>query len=181
MKSFFLVIVTSVLLAACNDGSQLKQIEAKLDQRITELEAANKSLSDEIRDLRWEVKLGEFDKYAFLKPGDAGYSALRHDLGIVTVEISDVKPYANGSKVKLKFGNLTSARIDGLKATLDWGKLEKGMPENDKAKSREVTFSASLAPGAWTVTEVVLEGVPPTELGFVRLKDVSHRGIGLKN
>jgi hypothetical protein len=78
----------------------------------------------------------------------------------------------------LQFGNLTSARIDGLKAKLDWGKIDaNGAPENDKAKTREVTFSTALPPGAWTVTQVVLEGVPPTELGFVRLKEVGHRGI----
>jgi hypothetical protein len=102
------------------------------------------------------------------------------DLGNITVKIADVTPYATGSKVSLQFGNLTSAKIDGLRAKLEWGTVdEKGSAQNDKAKSREVEFTESLAPGAWTQSELVLEGVPPTELGFVRLREVDHSGIGL--
>jgi hypothetical protein len=46
-------------------------------------------------------------------------------------------------------------------------------------KSREVTFERSLRGGAWTDIQVVLEAVPPNQLGFVRLSDLSHKGITL--
>jgi outer membrane murein-binding lipoprotein Lpp len=172
----------AILLAACIEDARVPKIEAKLEAKIAALEAANERLTDQINDLKFEARLADWDKFALLKPGDEGYSALRYDLGVVTVKIADVKPYANGSRISLQFGNLTSARIDGLKAKMEWGKVSaKGVPESDKNNSREVTFSAPLAPGAWTVSQVVLEGVPPTELGFVRLREVGHRGIGLRN
>jgi hypothetical protein len=67
------------------------------------------------------------------------------------------------------------------KTTLEWGKVdEKGLPENDKAKSRDVTFNEALPAGAWTISDLILDGIPPSELGFVRLKQVTHRGIGLR-
>ena len=91
-----------------------------------------------------------------------------------------MQPYANGSKVALQFGNLTSATINGAKAKIEWGSVdEKGSPKNEGARSREVTFEKSLSAAAWTTVPIVLEGVPPSELGFVRVREVSHRGISL--
>lgn len=181
MKTYLLCVPVSLFLIGCFEDSRVPQLEARLQAEIAELEAVNQRLSNELSELKLNASFADFDKIAFLTPGDEGYSTLRYDLGVVTVKIIDVKPYANGSRISLQFGNLTSARVNGLKATLDWGKVnDKGFPENDLAKSREMSFNTPLAPGAWTVTQVVLEGVPPEELGFVRLKEVSHRGIGLR-
>ncbi|MFO1243663.1 MAG: DUF3251 domain-containing protein [Ramlibacter sp.] len=169
-------LLFALLLTGCTDAARLKDLDAK----ISDLEAANKALNLRVQMLEFQVETSDWDRIAFMKPGDSGYSAIRYDLGIVTVKIQDVKPYANGSKISLQFGNLTSAKVDGLKAKIEWGTVnEKGVAQNDKAKSREVIFSESLAPGSWTLSELVLDGIPPTELGFVRLKDVGHRGIGL--
>jgi Protein of unknown function (DUF3251) len=174
-------LVSALLLTACNEDPRVPALEQRLEARLAELEAANKALTEQVETLKFQVDILEWDQMAFLKPGDAGYSAVKYDLGVVTVKLADVKPYANGSKISLQFGNLTSARIDGLRAKLEWGKVnDKGVPQNDKAKSRDVTFNEALAAGSWTVTELVLEGIPPTELGFVRLKNVGHRGIGLR-
>jgi hypothetical protein len=92
----------------------------------------------------------------------------------------NVQPYANGTRVTLRFGNLLSATINGAKAKLEWGSVDaKGSPKNESAQSREVSFTESLRAGAWTNVQVVLEGVPATELGFVRVRDLTHVGINL--
>jgi hypothetical protein len=169
-----LAMLTVVLVAGCN-------LDPRLGAKVSELEAANKELQQEVAQLKVQMYLSAFSEVAFLKPGSDGYTTVRFDLGVLTVKIADVQPYANGSKVALQFGNLTSAQIDGLSAALDWGRVDaKGAPINDAAKSREVSFSESLADGSWTVTQLVLEGIPPAELGFVRLRNVSHRGVRLK-
>lgn len=122
----------------------------------------------------------DFDRIAYLQPGDTGYSTLRYDLGALTVQLADVSPYANGSKVSLRFGNPLASTVNGLKTTIDWGHTdEKGAPDNASAKSKEFTFTDSLRSGSWTTVSLVLEGVPPAELGFVRVKNVSHTGIQL--
>src|SRR6267143_1556607 len=88
--------------------------------------------------------------------------------------------YANGSRVTLKFGNLMSATINGAKAKLEWGSVdEKGRPKTGTERSREVTFNESLRAGAWTNVSIVLDAVPPTALGFVRVKEMSHTGISV--
>lgn len=176
-KPTLISLLAISFLVGCNEDARVPSLES----RIVALESANKVLKDEIEMAKFQADILDWDRIAFMKPGNDGYTTIRFDLGVLTVKLADVKPYANGSKITLNFGNLTSAKVDGLRAKLDWGKVdEKGNPQNDKAKSREVSFSEALMPGAWTSTELVLEGIPPTELGFVRLKEVGHRAISLR-
>jgi hypothetical protein len=117
---------------------------------------------------------------AYLTPHAAGYAVIKSDLGSLTVSLKNIKPYATKSKVTLQFGNLTAATIDGIKAKIEWdGMTKEGVPNNKEAKSREVTINEALQSGGWTNADIILEGVPPTELAFVRLRDVEHRGVRL--
>lgn len=173
--------VTLLCLASCS-GNQEARI-AVLENRIAELEAQNKKAADEVRRLTNRVQFSEtsrdLDGVAFLTPGDRGYSPLKFDLGYLTVSLEDIQPYANGSKVKLKIGNLTSARINGLKAKLEWGAVDTSGVPKDEGKSREVSFEEALRSGSWTAVDVVLEAVPPADFGYLRVREVSNRGIGL--
>ena len=91
-----------------------------------------------------------------------------------------MQPYATGSKVSLQFGNLTSARIDGLRAKLEWGRVDdSGAARTTRPSPGKSSSPSRRWPGAWTQADLVLAGVPPDELGFVRLKEVDHSGIGL--
>lgn len=165
-----------LLASGCADDTRQKELQ----DRLTRLEAANAALAAQLRNVELQAERDASERVVFLKPEDSGYSVLKLDLGNITVRITDVQPYATGSKVSLQFGNLSSARIDGLKAQLEWGRVDtSGAAQIDKAQSRQIELTESLAPGAWTQAELVLAGVPPAELGFVRLKDVDHSGIGL--
>lgn len=179
------IIVISVLVAAtfstaCGDSKELIALQKRTD----DLESQVKTLSSSVETLessqRWDKYLREAESMAYLTPGAEGYSTIQSDLGRVTVSLVNVQPYANGTRVTLRFGNLMSARIDGAKATIEWGSVdEKGAPKNESARTREIKFPESLRAGAWTNVQVVLEGVPPSEFGFVRVKDMTHAGISL--
>ena len=124
--------------------------------------------------------LPSLDEIAYLTPGSDGYSVVQCDLGRMTVSLKNIEPYPNGSRISLQIGNLSSANINGAQARIEWGNVdEKGTPKNEEAHSREVKFAKSLRAGAWTTVPVVLEGIPPAALGFVRVKDVTHSGISL--
>lgn len=147
------------------------------------------ALKAELADLKkrqasveWDNTLRDFERVAYLNPGNEGYSVVRFDLGVLTVSLADVTPYANGTKVQLQFGNPLSSKINGLKAKVEYGHTdEKGVPDNANAKSKDVTFNEALRPGAWTTVSVVLDGVKPSDLGFVRIKEIAHTGIELSN
>lgn len=177
-----LMVLTAMaqLSVSCADPKQVTALE----KRASELEAEIQTLKTSVKELEQEKSFDEllkgFETVAYLTPGSEGYSVIQTDLGRVTVMLVNVQPYANGSRVTLRFGNLLSAAINGAKAKLEWGSVdEKGSPRNEVAKSRDVSFTESLRAGAWTNVQVVLEGIPATELGFVRVRDLTHTGISL--
>jgi hypothetical protein len=170
-------ITAAAALVGCSKPDSFPDV-ASLEARIKKLESTVDSLQSEVE---WASTFGKLDQIAYLTPGSDGYSPIKMDLGYLTVSLANIRPYANGSKVALVFGNLTSATVNGLKATIEWGSVDaKGMPQNEAAKSREVKLPEDLLSGAWNKTEVVLEGVLPEALGFVRLRDISHQGIRLR-
>lgn len=126
--------------------------------------------------------LSDVQGVAYLTPGSDGYSVVRMDLGQLTFALEDVQPYANGTQIALRVGNPLSATIRQLSLTVEWGKLKAdGKPDNDNVRSKEMEFSEELQPGSWSRLRVVFEGTPPTQLGFVRIKNVNHGGLRLRS
>jgi hypothetical protein len=172
------VIVAGCTNAQPSNTSTAQIIELREELRVVKEELAQLKKSQEQDDVNRIIK--DFDKVAYLQAGDSGYSSVRYDLGVLTVQLADVEPYANGSRVVLRFGNPLFTAVNGLKAKIDWGHTnENGAPDNDSARSKDVTLNETLRPGAWTNARIVLEGVPPAQLGFVRLRDITHTGISL--
>lgn len=174
MNKAGMIVLICAALAACSDTSEVKQ----MNERISQLEA-------KVEDLTFKISMREFiddaEDVAYLTPGDMGYSIIKTDLGKITVQISSIKSYANGSKVVLRFGNVTAADLNGVSAIVQWGRVDqKGSPDNDNQRSREITFTRSFRSGSWNNLEVILDGVPMAELGFVRVSKLSHKGIALR-
>lgn len=173
MPRILCMVCLLCVLAGCTDQQRVAELEAQVTSLKVSLELLH-------RDRELEKMIQGLDEMAYLTPGAEGYSIIQTDLGRMTVQLDDVQSYANGSRVTLRFGNPLSASINGAKAVLEWGGVdEKGTPKNDSAHSREVTFSKKLLAGYWTTVPVVLEGVQPVELGFVRVKNLTHTGISL--
>ena len=180
LHAIVFTIGVGVLCQACTDAKQVNALEKRADDLESQIKTLKTSVDALERDNSFNKLLRDVDSIAYLTPGSDGYSIIETDLGRVTVNLVDVQQYANGTRVTLRFGNLMSATINGAKATLEWGAVdEKGSPKNDAARSREVKFTESLRAGAWTNVPVVLEGVPPTEFGFVRVKQMTHTGVSL--
>lgn len=188
------VVFAVTLLSACEQSSQTTaqnpavaglEIQAKeLNKEIQVLRSELRMLESDMRSLKQKVTLNDLmnriEGVAYLTPEASGYSILKTDLGVLTVSLQNVQPYANGSKVTLRFGNVISATVNGLKGTVEWGSIGKdGSQIPESVKSREVQFAELLRPGSWTNVDVVLEGTVPAELGFVRVRDLTHHGIRL--
>ena len=177
---FGVTLVLAGMLLACDDKKQVTALEKHATDLDTEVKALKTTIEALQRDRSWDRLLRDVESTAFLTPGTDGYATIATDLGRITVKLANVQPYANGTRVTLELGNPLNATIDGTKATIEWGSVDqKGSPKNDTARSREVKFAESLRPGAWTNVQIVLEGVPPNDLGFVRIKEMTHSGIKL--
>jgi uncharacterized protein DUF3251 len=116
-----------------------------------------------------------------LTPGESAYSVLRIDIGSIAVTLDALAPYGSGSRVSMTLGNLTSAGIDGLAATVSWG-LPSSAGEHSvvQGHSRRLTLSNSLPSGAWTKVSFALDSVPPDQIGFLRLGEASATSIRLR-
>jgi outer membrane murein-binding lipoprotein Lpp len=182
-----MTIAGVLVLAGCNQASkdtnstnnQVQLLEAKTAALQSQIDALQRTFEDEKQRQAVAHLFDNADKVAYLTPGSDGYSVLHYDLGTLTVQLADVEPYANGSKVILRFGNTMAAAVNGLKLTVDWGIVTDQSPDNAHQHSKEMTFSEQLRSGAWTSVPVVLDSVPPAQLGFVRVHDVTHTGIVL--
>src|SRR5689334_18779742 len=154
--------------ASPSADARIRALEQKLDM----LEKRTASIET---DRDFEKTLNNLKSVAYLTPGSDGYSVIESDLGSFTVNIANIEQYANGSRVTLTFGNLTSATITSPKVKIEWGTVDdKGSPNNEAARSRELEFTQSFQPGAWNNIPVVLEGTPPAQLGFVRVRELTH-------
>lgn len=183
MRNFcgFVLIGSFLVISGCQQSDKIAELEKRQKASEDEIAVLKVEVDAMKRDASIDKMFRDIDQFAYLTPGSDGYSVIKFNLGYLTVQIADIKEYANGSKVRLKFGNPLASNINGLTGTIEWGPVDKkGSPQNDRAKSKTFSFSTSLRSGSWNNVDIVLEGVPPTDLGFVRLKGLSHSGIVLQ-
>lgn len=170
-------ISLALFLSGCDIPSARTPLsDSRVDALIARIDALEKTSNQSVlRDL-----LRNMEAVAYLTPGSQGFSAIKSNLGILTISIENVVAYANGSRVTLSIGNPMAASLEGVKAKIEWGKVDKADLEiSDTVRSKDVEFVESFRPGSWTKTEVILEGVPPADLGFVRVRNIELTSIKL--
>lgn len=167
-------LLLAMLLVACNKNDAAKPVDEGSPKPT---ESPKKSLDDRVNDLELDKLFRTWDKIAYLKIGGEGYSLIQFDLGVLTIKIKDVQPYANSSKVQLEIGNPLGATITGLKMTVQWGSTNEKGHVLEELGSKEVTVDKNILAGSWNSVNITLDSTDPKKLGFVRIRDVSHTGI----
>jgi hypothetical protein len=162
-----------LVLFACvpSDDGKSAELVAKLDAlqaRIAQLEKRS-----EREDLIQESQL-----VAFLTPANQGYSVLKTEMGALTVNLESLQPSQTGTQVTLRFGNVSNATLDRVKATVEWGKSDTGL-KSEATGSREIAFAVPFPRGQWVNLGFVLDGVLPQDIAFIRIKNLEHNGISL--
>ena len=177
-KIKMIILLTIIVLIGCVDYERNNAIEAKMQ----ELETKMQELETNIKSLEFGVH--EFERSILLTVGSKDYLTLRYDLGYLTVLIDNIEPYANGSKAKIGFGNISNAKLNDISFTIDWGRLMGSeyimdIPYHKTMKTKEVKLSKSFESGSWNYENIILEEFPFDSLGFIRIKNLKSSGIGL--
>lgn len=124
-------------------------------------------LNNQVLFLRFRLDALESGE-ASISSEDKWYGIANTKFGAFTVSVLSVVPYLDGFKVKLQFGNLTSAHFHGAKITVDWGLPlfdENGPTGNtERHKKKEFTVLNQFSPGSFTNTEVILTPAKPEEV-----------------
>jgi hypothetical protein len=114
--------------------------------------------------------------YAEFDPSDTTYQRIESGLGAFAISIEEVKPHADGVRVRLRIGNLTSGTFNGGKINVEYG-----VRQNDESvaknyydwlkaqKKKEINFTEDLRPGFWNNVSINLPGIPPQKFGYMKL------------
>lgn len=113
---------------------------------------------------------------AYLSPQDHDFVSIQSDVGLLTVSVENVTDYADGSRVRLKFGNPTSASIVRFSFHVSYGRGQFG---NADDRGQDFTFSETLSAGTWHTLNIDLAGVPPNQLGHLSVSQFGAERISL--
>lgn len=122
--------------------------EKTLSARVDELEGDVAGLQLNMQSLS--------DGSALVSTQEKGYAIARTKFGSFAIVCKDVNQFLDGYKVRLSIGNLTSARFDGTKIFVKWGK--------SFLKNKEISVTDSFFPGRYTTIEVVITPAKPEDV-----------------
>lgn len=175
-----------VILTGCEDlkvGSSNDELVNKiseLENRLITNEAELHEIKNQISDVSVNELIRKFEKIAFLKVGSKEFLPITTEVGVITVNLSSIEPYANGSKLSIVFGNPLAATITNVKFTVDYGSLGKdGLILEESERSKEINLTEPLKAASWNKVELLLEALPINELGYVRIRNLTVSNISL--
>jgi hypothetical protein len=168
---------------ALKHGSEWRQQLDELKDRVTQLETEKSSLADDLSELQGKVSyLETVDSMrgtATFDPAGSGFQRVDTSVASFAVSIEDVRPYADGVRVKLNVGNLTSASVNGATFKVKWGArmpdttgaewAKRYVAWNRSLQEQTINVTNELKPATWNAVRLTLPKTKPTDFGYLEL------------
>ena len=184
-----LFILSSITFIGCdyNPFTKIQELEneiSKLKLELVDKEASirlNKESIEYLSNRFYESKAEAiiYNKAVFADMTDSKYQRVDTFVGSVLVLIEKVKAHADGVKVTLLVGNLTTAKFPGGSYTAKYGGRSPLLDKDfdDKAYSeweknlqtKESNFTNEIKPGFWNIVTLSLPNIKPEQLGYLEL------------
>lgn len=179
------ILFLGALTTACDTSGRMATSEKVIQTQSKTIEALEIRINDlENRLVQLEWLKDPYNKVT-LDPSDQGYGRLDTSVGTFVVSMRQVSAHADGVRVRLHIGNLTTARVSGGKFNVRWGTRMPNSGEKDWKKqfaawqksilSKEISFMEELRPGTWNNVNLILPGVPPEKFGYLELQMETSR------
>ena len=168
--------------AACDSGSSARNLEVERTvqaqaTQIQALEGRIEQLENKVAELNWlKVRFNS----AIFDPSDQGFERLDSSVGTFAISIQEVSAHADGVRVRLHVGNLSTATVGGGKFKAKWGSRQPKMGEKGwiskyqawekSLLQKDISFTEDLRPGTWNNVTLILPGVPPEKFGHLELQ-----------
>ena len=174
-------------MGCADDGRQddIGELQNEVDAlkvKISKIGNDIETLTLDTRALRIDSSNYSQHKTVVLSPGPDGFSTIASNFGMFTIKLTNVQPYARGTRATFRIGNLTNATITSYSAKFSWARVdENGRTQSARtlAETRSQTFAKNLKPGSWTTISVVTDELAPTELGYVLVGEFEIQEIEL--
>ena len=185
---YCLALVALILVPSCDlpPNKSLSESVKTLQQENASLSESVENLTTVVNDLQTRLVSLEAGVYrtAELDPTAREFQRLDTSVGALAVAIRNVQPFADGVRVLLAIGNLTSATLGKVEIRAKWGKrrptYKKGssyVQETklwlDSLKERPISLTQDLKPGHWNKVSLTLPGTPPQEFGHLEISITS--------
>lgn len=170
----------AIAVSGCSQqgGSSPGQEATELRREIDSLKNSLAVLSDANNELKSRVDAIEdgseaTPKSAFFDPaGGKGYQYVSTNVSPILISFVDSSPIGDGTKIRLRIGNLSTATYSGIRLTV---RYNTRFPDDaasiptwlERMKHAVAQEANELPPGAWTEVEASLPGIKPDSLGHV--------------
>jgi hypothetical protein len=184
---YCLALVTLILVPSCDlpPNKSLSESVKKLQEQNESLSATVESLGKLVDDF-W-MRIVDLERASHrtvqLDPAAREFERLDTSLGTLAVAIRDVQPFADGVRVLLAIGNLTSAALGKVEINAKWGRR---MPTHKTEKSgiaywkeynlwaeslkqKTISLTHDLRPGHWNKVSLTLPDTPSQEFGYLEI------------
>ena len=183
LRLVWLLPVGIALLSGCNQpaaapqadksaalAAEVKALRNDVDLLGTQILTANNRIQalESLRDTRDRTT-------AYLDPAARAYEPVDATLGTFAVSLADVRPFADGVKIKLNLGNLSAVTFNGAKVTVSYGSRvptdgTKFLAWNRALQSKVEHITDRLLPGHWNPVQITLPGIQEKDFGYLTVK-----------
>ena len=148
---------------------------AELEERIDALERQVENNTKQRISLTSELKPS-----VWLRQSDRGYTSIRSDVGMLSFQLEDITPRGSGTRLTVRIGNPNYATITQLSLKGEFGKLnQNGEVDFSTARPFNSVISDKISPGSWSKGMIDIEGINPSEFGYLQIATVSTDSMTL--
>jgi hypothetical protein len=150
----------------------------QLEKRVSELEKEIQDLKEShawLQDYAVQQISGLQHPTASFDPSSPGpYQLIDGSIGPMLVSIGKIEQYLDGYSVQLQIGNILAASLNGFKVSAKWSRRYKKEDGNyfdwyKSRKTKDFSFTGTLASGRWNTLEVILPDTKPSEFGYLEI------------
>lgn len=169
--STLLLLVTPLFLAACAPQSEVRQMHSNVSTLNKEM---GKLQQETIKITQQNALNARSQSGVYLLPGANTPARLSSQLGMMKMSLVNVAADANGTAATLRIQGESTTPFPAFTGTLEWGQLQGTTENYQEVNVRNQQFSVPasvLAPGDVSIP-VKLNGITPTQPGFIRIHDI---------
>lgn len=194
MTRFIALVPALACIVACSQTpspeqqAKLAEMQRKIDAQQTQIDSLQTSIGSLSGEVFAQQAVTQAYKRVTLDPAsDQGFGRLDTTVMPLTISMKDVKALADGSRLVLSIGNLSTATVSASSLSVKYGSRAPEFKQGDEGyasrynawhsglRERKQDVTDSLRPGTWNTVSINLPGVPPNQLGYVEISgDISQ-------
>ncbi|WP_338534380.1 DUF3251 domain-containing protein [Leclercia adecarboxylata] len=158
-------------LSACAQQSEVRQ----MNQSISSLNTTMNKLNQETVKITQQNALNaKSTSGVYLLPGSNTPARLNSQIGTLRMSLVNVAPNADGTRATLRIQGESNDPLPAFSATVEWGQIQGTTDSFQElnVQTQLINAPASILAPSDVDIPLQLNGLPPDQLGFIRIHDI---------